>query len=403
MAQWWHSMLVIAGKNNIAVEVLSHCVVKKYSDIAFIPNSTDTEKDSWQRSALKYAKENNIKIATLESVYHIEDLVFLSLEYDRLINPNLFKSKKLYNIHFSLLPKYKGMYTSVWPILYGEKYSGTTLHLIANGIDTGDIIDSDKFEIDIMDSSRDLYYKYLQSGKNLAIKNLDNLILNKVIVPISQNKFNSTYFSKSSIDFSSVEIDINATAIQIYNFVRAYNFREYQLPKFNGINIISASILGPNNTKKCNVIYETNLGFVVSAIDRNIMLYKDRFEELMTSVEQNDIDMVYKIAMIPKIIDTQNKNGHTALMVALYNNYKDIAKLLLSLGADVSMRNYNGTTMLMYAKEAINKHGDSEMFEILLRYGSDILQRDNKGKNILDYIQEENIQKEINMILKNIN
>ena len=57
-----------------------------------------------------------------------------------IIKTKNFKSNKLFNLHFSLLPSYKGMHTSAFPILNGEKYSGVTIHKIDNGIDTGDII-----------------------------------------------------------------------------------------------------------------------------------------------------------------------------------------------------------------------------------------------------------------------
>ncbi len=67
-----------------------------------------------ERSLLKKANEIGIETKTLEDIYSIENLIFLSLEFDRIVNPNKFKSNKLFNIH---LPKYKGMFTSIIPIL----------------------------------------------------------------------------------------------------------------------------------------------------------------------------------------------------------------------------------------------------------------------------------------------
>lgn len=69
-----------------------------------------------------------------------DDLIFISLEFDKIVNPDLFKDARLYNIHFSLLPSYKGMYTSAIPILNGEEMVGVTFHEIDKGIDTGNII-----------------------------------------------------------------------------------------------------------------------------------------------------------------------------------------------------------------------------------------------------------------------
>ena len=109
-------------------------LVKKYSefDIRFLPNPTDNGFDGWQPSLKRLGTELKIKETTIEELYEIEELLFLSLEYSELINTTKFKSQKLFNIHFSLLPEYKGMYTSALPIINGEEYSGVTLHKIPN-------------------------------------------------------------------------------------------------------------------------------------------------------------------------------------------------------------------------------------------------------------------------------
>lgn len=133
-------------------------------NIFVVINKTDSGVNLWQKSLKKYALDNNIKIKTLEDCYDIKDLIFFSLEFDRIIKTEFFKTKKMYNIYFSLLPAYKGMYTSALPIINGEKYSGVTLHKIDNGIDTGDIIDQIKFEIDLNDTARDLYLKYIENS-----------------------------------------------------------------------------------------------------------------------------------------------------------------------------------------------------------------------------------------------
>ena len=141
--------ICIAGKNNIAIEVCRY-VIEHYpqATIYALINRNETGVDGWQHSYLKYIQsEFKVNLSTLEDMYKIEDLVFISTEYDRIIKPHLFKTKWLYNIHFSLLPAYKGVYPSVWPILNGEKYAGVTLHKMDQGIDTGDIIAQKRFRL----------------------------------------------------------------------------------------------------------------------------------------------------------------------------------------------------------------------------------------------------------------
>ena len=130
--------ICIAGKNNIAIDVCSYAVEKYGKDrILVVLNKTDNGINTFQRSFKQYAELNGLTIVQLEDVYKLKDIIFLSLEFDRIIRPCLFETRKLFNIHFSLLPAYKGMYTSALPILNGEKKTGVTLHCIDAGIDTG--------------------------------------------------------------------------------------------------------------------------------------------------------------------------------------------------------------------------------------------------------------------------
>ena len=170
--------LVIAGKNSIAVDVLEYAIKDMSIPIFVVLNKTEDFKNGFQKSLGFYAKLWNIPIVNLEEVYDYHDAVFLSLEFDRIIKPSFFKTTFLYNIHFSLLPAYKGMFTSALPFINGESASGVTLHKIDSGIDTGDIIDQKRFEILEDDTARSLYLKYIKHGTKLVIEKLTNLLNN---------------------------------------------------------------------------------------------------------------------------------------------------------------------------------------------------------------------------------
>lgn len=393
--------ICIAGKNNIAVEILFYllsCNVKK-ENICIIPNQTDIGQDNWQKSLLKQANEKNIEVVTLDKIYDIENLLFLSLEFDRIVVPSKFKSNKLFNIHFSLLPKYKGMFTSVMPILNNEKSTGVTFHKIDKGIDTGDIIAQKEFTIDFMDNARDVYHKCTRNGIALVKQCLDDLMSGKFMETKKQNHIKSSYFSKSSIDFKNLNVDLNQTAISIHNQIRAFNFREYQVPKVFSTDIISSKILNINSNKKPGtILYKNDICFVISTIDKDIVLYKDRVKDLFVACENGYNQIVDRLLQIPKIINIQNKNGWTPLIVAIYNNKKDIVKTLLLNGADLSICNFKGTTPLMYARSAYSEHKDSEILQLLLKLGVDIHQKDYSNKSVLDYCIENNEIEVLNII-----
>ena len=135
-------LICIAGKNQIAVDFLFSLVhhgVK--SRLVVCPNDSDNGQLSWQPSLRRAASKLSIEIVSIQDLYDIDRLILLSLEFNKILNPSLFKSSRLYNLHFSDLPRYKGMFTSCLPILHDQKYGGVTLHEIDDGIDTGPIVD----------------------------------------------------------------------------------------------------------------------------------------------------------------------------------------------------------------------------------------------------------------------
>lgn len=260
-----HLKICIAGKNEIALNALKLLQTKFTNDeICVIPNRDDTGIDTWQPSLLKYARRERIAILTLEQVQQIPNVLFLSLEFDKLLKVERFASKRLYNIHFSALPKYKGVYTSIVPILKGESSSGVTLHCIDNGIDTGDIIAQKIFSIDLQDTARDLYFKYLEQGFILLQENLDSL-LGGNFQCTKQDFRESSYFSRTEIDVKNTHINLKKTSFEIHNQLRAFIFREYQLPCLNGVSIersvLSGEFIG------ANVFTESKNAFILSGID----------------------------------------------------------------------------------------------------------------------------------------
>lgn len=189
--------ICIAGKNQIAIDALKYLIENnifpKQSLFGCI-NSTDNGINEWQPSFKYFCLVNNVKLLKLEELYLLEDLIFISLEFDKIIKPELFKTKKLFNIHFSLLPKYKGMYTSIMPILYDERKSGVTLHKIDAGIDTGEIINQISFNINLENNSYDLYRLYLIHSFELFKNNILDIIEDKVH-STTQPLIGSSYFS----------------------------------------------------------------------------------------------------------------------------------------------------------------------------------------------------------------
>ncbi|AEE26785.1 formyltransferase family protein [Francisella hispaniensis] len=380
--------ICIAGKNNIAIEILEFIIKNKYfdkKDILAVCNKTDDGNDNWQRSFKKYCHQNQVRLVFLEEIYEIENLLFLSLEFDKIIVPENFKTGKLFNIHFSLLPSYKGMYTSIMPILYNEEYTGVTLHEIDRGIDTGNIIAQTKIKIDFNDTARDLYHKYIKYGIQLVKDNFEDIVCERYKSK-PQSFESSSYFSKKSIDFSNIIIDLRQTALNIHNQIRAFNFREYQTPSILGYKIISTKILPEKSIEKPGKILEENSLYIRTAtIDYDILMYKDIRDDFMDACIKNDISFINKSINVPNILNIQNEKGWTPLIVATYNANTEIMKLLIEKGADTDCTNFRGTTLLMYAKDAYVNTGNHKPLNMILSLKKDIYKKDYYNKDIFDY------------------
>ena len=129
---------------------------------------------------------------------------------------------------------------------------------------------------------------------------------------------------------------------------------------------------------------------LVTTIDYNIILYIDRLEELIEACRTGDKEKVCTICMMPKYVNAKETiNGWTPLMVATYNNQIPIVYTLIGCGADIFAKNYNGTNLLMYAKDAYLQSGNSELFELFVKLGISPDAKDYKGNSLWDYLNEE--------------
>jgi methionyl-tRNA formyltransferase len=395
--------ICIAGKNNIAINVveylLGQCAIAR-EDLYVIPHQTSDRERMFQRCFKQYAEVHGLQIVSLEEMYPINDLIFLSLEYAKLIRVEKFASDKLYNLHFSCLPRYKGMYTSVWPILNQDTETGVTLHLIDNGIDTGDIIAQRVFPIDQNETARSLYFKYILQGSKLITDHIGCLLSGSVTLK-TQPAQGSSYYAKQSIDYQGALLDLNQVAVSIAAQVRAYSFREYQLPKLNGSEIVDSVILSTRTfSSPGTVLEETSDKLIISTIDYDIALIKDNFAVLLNAAKTKGITgLKGALEQSTMAINHANSKGWTPLIIAAYHANYEAFKLLLEYGADPLSVNANGTSVFMYAKEGYVRTGDDRVFRACCTMSLDPQFQDYKGLTLYDYCRQNN-QEHVLEVLK---
>lgn len=384
----------VAGKNSIALFTLN-LLREKYPNavIDVLFNKNDHGFDTWQPSFKKYAQTLGYEETTIESLYKIEKLIFLSVEFDQIIKPEKFSSNNLFNIHFSLLPAFKGMYTSAWPLINGEKFSGVTLHEIDAGIDTGDVIDQRRFDVPESWNGLNLYEKYLHTSEDLLRENIDSLVTGEYSA-VPQSPFGSTYYSSQSINYSNLEINLKQTAYEISNQVRAFCFRHFQLPRIHGKPISDWKITNKKSTEKPGtLVTSTDFSITISTIDYDLILGIDPYELLWEWSEnkQNGYSLEQFLDLSVNL-ETKNARGWTALMIAAFNGNFSQVEALVSAGANLNAVNYKGTTVLMYAFSHYESTDDPHIFKFLINNGADYSAKDMAGKSIKDYAVERQTQ-----------
>ena len=380
-------MVAVAGKNQIAVDAVILLLNKNVpkDEIVAVTNKSDIGLDGWQPSFKNFCKLNRIRIVDLEELYKVKDLVFLSTEFDRIIKPEFFSSTQLYNIHFSLLPAYKGMYTSVMPLLNGELESGVTLHRMDKGIDTGEIIDQLSFDITHETTALDMYHGYLSTGKDILYSNIDLLLSNNAY-STPQSPSGSTYYSKAEIDFNNIIIDLNKTAWEVQKQIHAFSFRPYQLPEINSHRVTHAEILRTrSNSKPGTIILDSTYYYEIATIDYDLRVYKDRLSNLLSHCSNGNLYEVLLALKSGVRIEDKNEKGWNMLIVAAYNGYLEICRELLKKGANVNSFNNNGTSVLMYALTTASKNKNYALVTEILRWKPNIEHKDLSGKSVRDW------------------
>ncbi|MFA5773181.1 MAG: methionyl-tRNA formyltransferase [Candidatus Paceibacterota bacterium] len=123
------------------------------------------------------------------------------------------------NIHYSLLPKWRGASPLEASLLNGDSRTGVSIQQMAYKLDSGPILATKEISIDINEKKEDLKNKLINLGGNLLCEIMPKII-NKSITPKVQDEKEATYCSK--INKEDGEIDIDGNPKKIYNKYRAF-------------------------------------------------------------------------------------------------------------------------------------------------------------------------------------
>ena len=214
-----------------------------------------------------------------EKLISLKPEVGVVVSYGKIIPENIFKIPKLgcFNIHFSLLPKYRGAAPMQWALINGEKETGTTTFWIEKSLDSGPIIVQKKIEIRNDDDLVSLTKKLTSLGIVTMQETFDKLSNGQVKGEPQIGDFTLAH----SLKKEDGKIDWSKNAVDIFNLIRGTNpwpgaFSTLKESK-KTIKILKAHVV--ENTEDSGIYVPgqiteivKNCGFVVSCGQGKLMI-----------------------------------------------------------------------------------------------------------------------------------
>ena len=222
--------IVFFGTPQFAVESLSKLVESGFN-IAAVVTMPDKEggrgKKLIESDVKKFAIENNLCLLQptklkeqgfLEKLQSINADLFIVIAF-RMLPEVVWSMPRFgtFNLHASLLPKYRGAAPINRAIMNGENETGVTTFFLNHEIDTGDIVGSKKVEISDSDTAGTIHDKLMVIGADMVIETVNN-ILDGTIKTHPQPEGEFTPAPK--IFREDCRIDWNKNSRDIFNLIR---------------------------------------------------------------------------------------------------------------------------------------------------------------------------------------
>ena len=209
-----------------------------------------------------------------EFIKELNPDMIITCAYGQILSEEILNIPKLgcFNLHGSLLPKYRGGAPIHYALLNGDEKTGITLMYMDKGMDSGDMIAKEKIIIEENDNIESLTNKLSIIASKMIIKYLPSLI---------DGTNNREKQDSSKVTFSPIitredeHLDFNVTAKEIYNKYRMLSPNPLPNIKIDDIEykIAECKIVDASG-KVSTVVNKDKNSFTIMAKDKGIMVSK---------------------------------------------------------------------------------------------------------------------------------
>ena len=279
--------IVFMGTPDFSVPSLK--ILAEYHNVVAVFTQPDRPKGRGKRLSMSPVKElaieKNIPVyqpeklknnnEALEIIKGYQPDIIVVVAFGQILPKEILELPKYgcVNLHASLLPKYRGAAPINWSIINGEKETGNTTMLMAEGLDTGDMLLKDAIKLDKNINAGELHDILSSRGAELLMATLEGLEANK-IVPMPQDDSLSTYASMLSKDMAV--IDWSKTAEETHDFIRglnpwpiAYSYYENQILK-----IYESEVISQKSIEKPGTIIDVSKNGIKVSCGEGVILIK---------------------------------------------------------------------------------------------------------------------------------
>ncbi len=227
--------IVFFGTPEFAVESLKRLVDGGYNVAAVVtmPDKPAGRGRQLQQSDVKrFAVERGLPVlqpvslkdeAFIEQLRSYQAQLFIVIAF-RMLPEAVWQMPPLgtFNLHASLLPRYRGAAPINWAVMNGDSETGVTTFFLKHEIDTGDIIQQRSCPIDRHDNVEVVYDRLMMMGADMVLETVDAIIAGTV-KPIPQDQLLTTGQQPTpapKIFKDTCRIDWSRPAEEIYNHIR---------------------------------------------------------------------------------------------------------------------------------------------------------------------------------------
>jgi methionyl-tRNA formyltransferase len=209
--------LVFLGTPEFAAEPLRALVAAGH-EVALVVSQPDKRRGRGGRLVPSPVKQAALDLG-LPVADRVDDTLDVGADlgvvaaFGRLIKPHVLEQLPMVNLHFSLLPRWRGAAPVERAILAGDERTGVDLMVVEEGLDTGGIYDRAEVDIGPDETADELRARLAALGSELLLRNLAD-----GLGPPRPQEGEPTYAHK--IDPAELEIDWTRPAVDIHRLVR---------------------------------------------------------------------------------------------------------------------------------------------------------------------------------------